>query len=107
MSSVTLLVIALIAFTLLWFLSFLVPPRSFPQNIPAIPFYVTLLPFLGPVDQSEIYEKYIEKPLTEYGAVKIFFGARWNVLVQRPSYVAEILRDEETYAKSGNQKKIP
>lgn len=107
MFSPMLLVIALIVSTLLWLLLFLVPPRSFPRNIPTIPFYVTLLPFLGPVDQSQIYQKYIEKPLTEKGAVKLFFGARWNVLVQRPGYVAEILRDEETYAKSGNQKKIP
>ena len=95
--------ITLCYFTYAW----LVPPRNFPRNIPTIPFYVTLIPLFKDVDQEDVYRKYLEKPLRTHGAVKIFFGARWNILVQRPSFVAEVFKHEDVYAKSGNQKKIP
>ncbi|KAK1538382.1 cytochrome P450 [Colletotrichum paranaense] len=84
----------------------LLPPR-YPQNIPAIPFWVALIPFFKDVDQSDIFRQYIDKPLRTHGAVKIFFGAQWNILVHRPSYLVEIFKDEDLYEKSGNQKKIP
>lgn len=84
----------------------LAPPR-YPLNIPAIPFYVTLLPFVQDVDQEETYRKYLEKPLREHGAVKLFFGARWNILVARPAMLAHVFRDEDLFRKSGNHEKIP
>ncbi len=93
-------VVAIVYFVLL------LPPRH-PKNIPAIPFWVALLPFITDVDQSEIFRKYIDKPLRTHGAVKLFFGAQWNLLVHRPSFLVEIFRDEHLYQKSGNQKKIP
>jgi hypothetical protein len=86
--------------------SFLLPPK-YPQNVPAVPFWVVLIPFFNDVDQEETYRKYLEKPLQMHGAVKLFFGARWNILVQRSSYVAEIFKDEDVFQKSSNQKKIP
>ncbi|CAG8983880.1 hypothetical protein HYALB_00005519, partial [Hymenoscyphus albidus] len=82
------------------------PPKH-PQNIPAVPFWVVLIPFFKDVDQTDTYHKYLEKPLREYGAAKIFFGARWNIIVQDSAYLAEIFRDEEVFQKTGNQKKIP
>lgn len=85
---------------------FLVPPK-YPTNIPAIPFWVALLPFFQDVDQSDIFRKYIQQPLRTHGAVKLFFGAQWNILVHRPSYLAEMFKDEDLYQKSGNYKKIP
>ncbi|KAL2158098.1 hypothetical protein VTH06DRAFT_4666 [Thermothelomyces fergusii] len=97
---VALLVICLADFALL------VPPRQ-PANIPAVPFWVALIPFFKDVDQSDIFRKYIERPLRTHGAVKLFFGAQWNILVHKPSYLAEIFKEEDVYQKSGNQKKIP
>ncbi|KAI0003454.1 cytochrome P450 [Xylariaceae sp. FL0662B] len=85
---------------------FLLPPK-YPQNIPTIPFWVALLPFFKDVDQSEVFRKYIDKPLRTHGAVKLFFGAQWNVLVHRPSYIVKMFKEEDLYQKSGNQKKIP
>ena len=85
----------------------LIPPRNFPKNIPTVPFYVTLLPFFKDVDQTEIYNKYFKEAFEKYGAVKIFFASQWNILVARPSYMAEVFKHEDTYQKSGNQKKIP
>lgn len=85
---------------------FLLPPK-YPQNIPAIPFWVALIPFFKDVDQSDIFRTYIDKPLRTHGAVKLFFGAQWNILVHRPSYLTEIFKNEDLYQKSGNQKKIP
>ncbi|ERF77121.1 hypothetical protein EPUS_07662 [Endocarpon pusillum Z07020] len=88
--------------------AFLIPPRDFPKNIPTIPFYVSLLSLFTDVDQADLYGKYLAGPLQQYGAVKIFFGARWNILVTRPAFVAEVFKCEDSlYPKSGNQKKIP
>lgn len=84
---------------------FLLPPR-YPQGIPAVPFWVTLIPFFKDVDQSETFKKYIEGPIRTHGAVKIFFAARWNVLVHHPRYLSEVFKRENIYQKSGNQKKI-
>ncbi|KAF2102518.1 Dit2 protein [Rhizodiscina lignyota] len=86
---------------------FLTPPPTLPKNLPTIPFYYALLPLVKDIDQEQLYRKYLEKPLNKYGAVKIFFGGRWNILITRPSYISEVFKYEDIYAKSGNQKKIP
>ncbi|EAS35169.3 Dit2 protein [Coccidioides immitis RS] len=108
LSSVTLVAVA--AITVILFLAlvyFFIPPASFPRNIPAIPFYYALLPLVKDGDQEALYHTYLEPLFEQHGAAKIFFGGRWNILVQRPSYIAEVFKYEDTYAKSGNQKKIP
>lgn len=102
---VQLLLIPLIIIGSVYFV-LLTPPRH-PKNIPAVPFWVTLLPFFFDVDQEETYKKYIEKPLGEYGAVKLFFGARWNVILACPDLMQRIFRDEDLFRKSGNHEKIP
>ncbi|KAI8625964.1 Dit2 protein [Xylariaceae sp. FL1651] len=83
------------------------PPAHFPKNIPTIPFYYTLLPLFKEVDQEELYHKYLERPLTERGAVKIFFGGHWNVLITRPAYMAQVLKHDEDFPKAGNHVKNP
>lgn len=87
--------------------SVVLPPKNFPQNIPTIPFYVALIPFFKQVDQSDVYKRYLAKGLATYGAVKIYFGGRWNILVQRPELLQEVIKQEDIYMKSGNQVKIP
>lgn len=83
------------------------PPYNFPRNIPTIPFYVSFLGTYTNMDQEDIYKKYLRNKLDKYGAVKIYFASRWNILVTRPNLLNQVLRDEDTFAKSGNQKKIP
>ncbi|KAI0855119.1 Dit2 protein [Xylaria cubensis] len=83
------------------------PPAHFPKNIPTIPFYYTLLPLFKEVDQEDLYHQYLEKPLTEWGAVKIFFGGHWNVLITRPAYMAQVLKHDEDFPKAGNHVKNP
>ncbi|KAL4942188.1 hypothetical protein BDV06DRAFT_212077 [Aspergillus oleicola] len=103
-----LLLVAVFAALVLAGLTYLfTPPSNFPKNIPTIPFYYTLLPLIKNNDQVDLYRQYLERPLTEHGAVKLFFGGRWNILVRKPSYIAEVFKHEDIYAKSGNQKKIP
>lgn len=95
------------AISSLIYYTLLIPPSNFPKNIPTIPFYFTLIPLFRTVDQEDLYHKFLEKPLKKYGAVKIFYGSRWNVLLQRPELLAEVFKYEDIYAKSGNQQKIP
>ncbi|CDF89914.1 probable Cytochrome P450-DIT2 [Zygosaccharomyces bailii ISA1307] len=83
------------------------PPWNFPKNIPTIPFYVIFLPSIIDIDQTELYDLYLRKPLEKHGAAKLFFGSRWNIIVTKPQMLAQIFKDEDTFAKSGNQKKIP
>ncbi|ODV71121.1 putative cytochrome P450 [Cyberlindnera jadinii NRRL Y-1542] len=82
------------------------PPWSFPRNIPTVPFYVSFLGTYTSLDQRQIYERYI-RPYEKYGAVKIYFANRWNVLVIKPELLQQVFRDETTFAKSGNHRKIP
>lgn len=90
-----------------FFIYLFTPPSHFPKNIPTIPFFYALLPLFFDVDQAENYKKYLKEPLTKFGAVKIFFGGQWNILVTKPAYISEVLRHEDIYAKSGNHVKIP
>lgn len=83
------------------------PPLNFPKNIPTIPFYVIFLPIIFDIDQADIFNIYLKEPLEKYGAVKLFFGSRWNILVSKPEYLSQIFREENIFKKSGNQKKIP
>ncbi|SCU85867.1 LAME_0D03290g1_1 [Lachancea meyersii CBS 8951] len=96
-----------VTLTLLLLLRIILPPWNYPKNIPTIPFYVTLLPLLFDVDQKDIFELYLREPLEKYGAVKLFFGSRWNIVVSRPELLAQMFKDEDTFAKSGNHIKIP
>ena len=89
------------------FCNIVFPPSTFPKNIPTIPFYVTLLPLIKDIDQLELYDQYLARPIKEHGAVKVYFAGRWNILVGRASMLQEIFKHEDIYAKSGNQKKIP
>ncbi|CAR24727.1 putative cytochrome P450 [Lachancea thermotolerans CBS 6340] len=103
------LVILAFLFCLITFgiLKIVLPPWNFPRNIPTIPFYVTFLATIWDVDQEDIYEIYLREPLEKYGAVKLYFGSRWNIVVSRPELLAQVFKDEDTFAKSGNHKKIP
>lgn len=85
---------------------FLLLPPKYPMNISAVPLWVGLIPLFRDVDQEDMYKKHIQKPLQKHGAVKMFFAGRWHILVQKLAYVAEIFKDEETFQKRGNQKKI-
>lgn len=83
------------------------PPKNFPTNIPTIPFYVTFIGAVTNWDQEKIYNVYYREKLEKYGAVKVYFASKWNVLVTRPEYLVQILRCNDIFEKSGNQKKIP
>lgn len=83
------------------------PPQSFPRNIPTIPFYAIFLPQVLGIDQITFYDMYIREKMEKYGAVKIFFGSRWNILVSKPEYLNKVFKNEHIFQKSGNQKKIP
>ncbi|QFZ27979.1 putative glucosamine 6-phosphate N-acetyltransferase [Clavispora lusitaniae] len=83
------------------------PPFDFPKNIPTIPFYAAFVSsFLG-WDQNKVYAHYYRENLEKYGAAKIYFASRWNILVTKPEYLAQIFKQNEIFEKSGNQHKIP
>ncbi|KAF3010646.1 cytochrome P450-dit2 [Curvularia kusanoi] len=90
-----------------FFVYLFTPPSNFPKNIPTIPFYYSLLPLFRDVDQAELYRQYMKEPMEKYGAVKLFTAGRWSILVRKPAYVAEVFKYEDTYAKAGNQVKLP
>lgn len=103
----SLLVFSFLILVIFLIFKIIVPPLNFPKTIPTIPFYVIFLPSILDIDQVELFNLYLRDPLEKYGAAKIFFGSRWNIIVSRPDYLAQIFKDEDTFAKSGNQKKIP
>lgn len=104
---ITTIALSFLTVIVIFLLKIIVPPWNFPNNIPTIPFYVTFLTTFFDLDQEDIFRLYLAEPLEKYGAVKIYFGSRWNILVSRPTYLSQMFKDEDTFAKSGNQKKIP
>jgi unspecific monooxygenase len=96
----------LLSAVLLIYILFLRPPVE-PRGIPSIPFYITLLALFRDVDQEDIFKRHIRDPLLKHGAVKIFFASQWNILVQRPEFLAQMFKEEDDFQKSGNHKKIP
>ena len=93
---------------LLWLIfQLVVPPFSFPRNIPTIPFYVSFLGIYTNLDQQDIYNKYLREKLEKYGAVKVYFASRWNIVVSKPDYLNQIFKDDKVFTKSGNNIKIP
>jgi cytochrome P450 len=85
----------------------ILPPSHFPKNIPTIPFYYTLIPLFKDVDQEHLWHKFLKKPLTEYGAVKIYFGGAWNVLITRPEFINQVFKHDDVFQKAGNHIKNP
>lgn len=99
--------IGIFTYLLYLILDIVFPPFNFPKNIPTIPFYVAFLGAYTNMDQKDIYNIYLREKLEKYGAVKIFFASRWNILITRPEYLLEMFRNEDVYTKQGNHLKIP
>lgn len=99
--------IGLFSYLLYVILDIVLPPFNFPKNIPTIPFYVSFLGAYTNLDQRDIYNLYLREKLEKYGAVKIYFASRWNILITRPEYLLEMFRNEDVYSKRGNHLKIP
>lgn len=107
MSAAMIVLLCVLAVLAVQIRNLVVPPLNFPKNIPTIPFYVTFVPIFKEIDQLEIFNKYYRQKLEKYGAVKMYFGSRWNVLVTKPEYVAQMFKQNEVFEKSGNFEKIP
>ncbi|KAH7122446.1 putative cytochrome P450 [Dendryphion nanum] len=86
---------------------FFLPPAHFPRNIPTVPFYYALLPLLKPVDQEQLWHQHLKEPLMKHGAVKIYFAGAWNVILTRPSYIGQVLKQDEKFPKAGNHVRNP
>jgi unspecific monooxygenase len=82
-------------------------PPAEPRNIPAVPFWISLQALWKDIDQEDIFKRHIREPLLKHGATKIFFAGQWNILVQRPTLVAQVFKEEDDFQKSGNHQKIP
>ncbi|KAJ5575591.1 hypothetical protein N7535_002517 [Penicillium sp. DV-2018c] len=103
LTTLTLLLLPPLLF-LAWYLHI---PRSLPRNLPVIPIYVSILGLWSSMGQDEIYERWFRLPLEKHGAVLVWFGGRWSVLVSRPDWLTDMFRNEDVYAKAGSQIKIP
>ncbi|KAJ5902658.1 Cytochrome monooxygenase xanG, partial [Penicillium taxi] len=89
---------------LYWYLRI---PGDMPKNIPTVPIYISLIGLWSDMGQDAIFDRWLREPLEKYGAVKIWFAGRWNILATRPQLLVDMFRHEDIYAKAGSQKKIP
>lgn len=100
-------VIGFIAFLAILLYGYVRIPNTLPKDIPSVPIYVSLLGLWSDMGQDEIYDRWLREKLEKYGAVKMWFAGRWNLLVTRPDLLTDMFRNEDIYAKAGSQKKIP
>ena len=91
----------------------ILPPLSFPRNVPVVPLWVSILGFLKDQNgmpkygQDEIYKKHIRDRMKTKGAVAMWFGGRWNIIVGHPELIRPVLDKVDVFSKSGNHEKIP
>ncbi|WOO76377.1 Cytochrome P450-DIT2 [Vanrija pseudolonga] len=90
------------------------PPRTFAPGLPVIPIWVAFLPLIRSwlglplLGQDETYARYIAPAMSKHGAVVIFFGSQWNVLVGCPQGMIQLFgRERSVFHKSGNHRKLP
>lgn len=90
------------------------PPRNFAPGLPVIPLWVAFLPLLRvwlglPLPgQDWTYARYVAPAMARHGAVVMYFGSRWNVLVACPQGMRQLFGQERaTFQKQGNHKKLP
>lgn len=83
------------------------PPWNFPRNIPTVPFYAVLYGQWRNWDQEKTYKEFFKAKAEKHGAVKMYWGMKWGILVTKPEYLAEVLKQNDTFEKSGNHEKIP
>ncbi|KAJ5698084.1 Cytochrome monooxygenase xanG [Penicillium macrosclerotiorum] len=100
-------VLAVLCIGILLLYRYIRVPGDMPQNIPTVPIYISLLGLWSDMGQDDIYDRWLREPLEKYGAVRIWFAGRWNVLATRPQFLVDMFRHEDVYAKAGSQKKIP
>ncbi|OAX77126.1 hypothetical protein ACJ72_08579, partial [Emergomyces africanus] len=82
-------------------------PAGMPGNIPTVPFYVSSIAYFIDLGQDEIYDRWLRDPLENYGAVKFWVSSQWTVLLAKPEYINDLLRNANVYTKAGNSKRIP
>ena len=90
------------------------PPRNFAPGLPVVPIWVPFLPLIRSrlglplLGQDEVYARYIAPKMAQHGAVVIYFGSRWNILVGCPQAFRRLFLDEKNmFRKSGNHIKLP
>ncbi|EGC48831.1 conserved hypothetical protein [Histoplasma capsulatum var. duboisii H88] len=94
----------LFAITVWWYLRV---PSHMPKNIPTVPFYVSGIAHFVDLGQDKIYDLWLREPLEKYGAVKFWVSSQWTVLLGKPEYINDLLRNEQVFPKAGNHKRIP
>jgi unspecific monooxygenase len=83
-------------------------------GLPVIPIWVAFLPLvrgwvgLPLLGQDETYARYIAPAMSKHGAVVVFFGSQWNVLVGCPQGMTQLFdRERSVFHKRGNHRKLP
>lgn len=82
-------------------------PMTIPRDIPRIPLYTNILSIWWDMGDSEVYNRWIRKPLEKHGAVATWFTGRWCVLVAHPELLTGLFRNDELYPKIGINIRAP
>ena len=68
------------------------PPFNFPRNIPHNTILCVVFRACTNLDQEDIYKLYLREKLEKYGAVKMYFASRWNILITKPDFLLEMFK---------------
>ncbi|RAH64614.1 cytochrome P450 monooxygenase xanG, partial [Aspergillus aculeatinus CBS 121060] len=76
-------------------------------DFPAIPPWQTLYDIATGLTRADSYDRRIRPVVEKPGAVNLWHGGRWVVVVTRPELIAQVFRNDGIFAKGGNIKKLP
>ncbi|KAI5465077.1 cytochrome P450 CYP5099A1 [Mariannaea sp. PMI_226] len=108
MGSFFLLLLALPAILFCCFLWHTSLPKRFPRNIPIISIYVRVYDNIRGVTETDFYNARVRKHIEKYGAVGLWFEGQWAVVVAKPEYICQVLRDKtSSLTRHGFYRRVP
>ncbi|GIC84215.1 cytochrome P450-dit2 [Aspergillus udagawae] len=82
-------------------------PPDFPRSMPIIPLTIVIWDAIRGTSRVDFYNKRIRTLIQKHGAVGIWQDGEWTILVVRPAYLVQLLKDpNDTFMKSGSYHRI-
>ncbi|KAK8149483.1 mitochondrial Homoaconitase [Beauveria asiatica] len=83
-------------------------PRDFPRNVPVIPLWLQAYNQIFGQSRIAFYNTKVRPQAEKHGAVAVWQGSCWSIVISRPDYLAQVFKDSnKDLEKSGIWSRVP
>ncbi|KAM3546743.1 hypothetical protein ARSEF1564_000319 [Beauveria bassiana] len=83
-------------------------PRDFPRNVPVIPLWLQAHNQIFRKSRIAFYNTKVRPQAEKHGAVAVWQGSCWSIVLSRPDYLAQVFKDSnKDVEKSGIWSRVP